>query len=223
MSLSQRFTLMVKSNVTAVLDRLEDPERSLHQLILDMEEQLEAAKQAAASAMANEEQLRNEAASMRRSAEQWRQGARRALARNQEDDAREALRRAEEADAQGERLGQRLEQQSVDTREVTDGIFDLQQRLEQARRRLQLLQARMRQRDARQAAGKVLQGARQVNLHYEFDRLEKKVDLQAAEAKAYSTLDGRLRGEDLRRRLDDQALEHSVDEKLEAMRRELES
>ena len=46
----------------AVLDSLEDPERSLNQLVLDMEEELEAAKRAAARAMANEDRLRSKIA-----------------------------------------------------------------------------------------------------------------------------------------------------------------
>jgi len=54
MQITQRFSLLVKGRVNAVLDALEDPERSLNQLIIDMEEELESAKRAVASAMAND-------------------------------------------------------------------------------------------------------------------------------------------------------------------------
>ena len=58
MQITQRFSLLVKGRVNAVLDALEDPERSLNQLIIDMEEELESAKRAVASAIANEDRLR---------------------------------------------------------------------------------------------------------------------------------------------------------------------
>ncbi len=94
MNLAQRFTLLVKGSITSVLDSLEDPERSLHQLLLDMEEQLDAAKRATARAMANEDRLRARIAAHRQDAGRWQDATRRALAKQREADAREAMRRA---------------------------------------------------------------------------------------------------------------------------------
>ena len=48
MNVTQRFTLLVKDSIDAVLTRFEDPEHSLNQLVLDMEEELEAARRAVA-------------------------------------------------------------------------------------------------------------------------------------------------------------------------------
>jgi len=58
MNILHRFNLLVKGRINAVLDALEDPERSLLQLVQDMEEELDAAKRAVARAMANEDRLR---------------------------------------------------------------------------------------------------------------------------------------------------------------------
>ncbi len=79
----RRFSLLVKGRVNAVLDALEDPERSLNQLIIDMEEELEAAKRAVASAMANEDRLRSQIAVHDKEACGWQQSAERALKRSQ--------------------------------------------------------------------------------------------------------------------------------------------
>lgn len=223
MNLAQRFSLIVKGNFAAAMDRLEDPERSLNQLILDMEEQLEAAKRATAAAMANEERLQLQIVSHRRDAERLNKSARRALAKGREEDARQALRRAEEATRQADRLAEKLADQKNDTQDVTDSVAALHQRLEEARSRLHLVQARIRQRDARQSAGQVMRGVERADLYAEFERIEGRVELQMAEEKAYARLDDRLRGVDLTRRLDADELDDAVEDRLEALRREAES
>lgn len=221
MNLSQRFTLMVKGNLNQLFDKLEDPERSLNQLILDMEEQLEAAKRAAAGAMANEDRLQTKVAFHHQEAEQWRQAAKQALGKAREDDARTALRRAEQAARQAQRLRRQLEAQSRDTEEVRQSVTLLHERLEHARSRLQLTQARLRQKQARQAAGRVMKSVSKANLYAEFERLEERVEVAAAEERAYLQLDDTLSHRDVRRRFEDQSIEDSVEDGLAVLRREM--
>ena len=40
----ENFTLVMRSSVTTLRDKIEDPERMLHQLIVDMEEELESVR-----------------------------------------------------------------------------------------------------------------------------------------------------------------------------------
>src|SRR5436309_10833923 len=100
MNILHRFNLLVKGRINAVLDSLEDPERSLNQLVLDMEEELDAAKRAVARAMANEDRLRQRIAFHGNDAAEWQKSAERALGKSREADAREALRRVELAERQ---------------------------------------------------------------------------------------------------------------------------
>ena len=58
MRILHRLNLLMKGRLTALLDRLEDPERSLNELVMEMEEELDAAKRAVARAMANEVRVR---------------------------------------------------------------------------------------------------------------------------------------------------------------------
>ena len=221
MNLAQRFTLMVKANLNAVFDQLEDPERSLHQLIMDMEEQLESAKRAAAAAMANEDRLRGRITFQDKEIEQWKAAARRALGQENEADARSALRRSAEAERLGSRLREQLETQVRDTAEVRESLALLHERLGDARGRLQLTQARMRQNEARKAAGSVMRGVQKANLYAEFDRLEERVERQAAEDRAYLALDDSLSGGDLRRRCENAAIDETVEDRLDDLRRDL--
>lgn len=221
MNLKQRFTLLVKGNLTALFDSLEDPERSLHQLVIDMEEQLESAKRAAAQAMANEDRLRARVEQHRKEAKEWHESARRALAKGREDDAHETMKRCELAERQVERLGGRLAEQETDTRQIRESIERMQDQLRHARDRLQVLQARMRQSEARRAIGQVMQGVERANLGNEFDRLGERVEQAAAAEAAYLRLDGELSGDNLRRRCEDEAVDDAVSDRLERLRGEL--
>lgn len=222
MNLARRFTLMVQGNLHGLLDQLEDPEQSLHQLVLDMEEQLEVAKRAVAQAIANEDHLRSRIAFYEKDGEQWQQSARTALRHGREDDARQALRRGEQARRQVVTLGQHLASQEEDTAEVRESVKLLHERLGQARSRLHGLHARMRQTEARQAAAKVLRGVERTNVFDQFDALGERVERRAAEERAYVRLDDHLSGSDLRRRCRNSELDDAVARDLEALRREIE-
>ncbi len=223
MNIAQRFTLMVKSSITSVFDSLEDPERSLHQLLLDMEEQLDAAKRATARAMANEDRLRARIENHRQDAGRWEDAARRALAKQREADAREAMRRAELASRQADGLAERLAAQEHDTAQIRESVARLNEQLQDGRSRLQILQARIRQGEARRAMGKVMKGADAANLQGEFDRLGERVELWAAEENAYLRLDDQLTGRDFARRAESDAVDDAVDSRLERLRAELEA
>lgn len=221
MTLAQRFTLLVKGNLTGLFDALEDPERSLHQLVLDMEEQLEDAKRATAQALANEDRLRSRIEAERKDAADWEDSARRALAKAREDDAREAMRRAETGERQVARLTEQLRAQEHDTTEIRESVREMHDRLRTARERLAILQAKMRQSEARRAIGKVSMGVARANLYNEFDRLGERVEQRAAEEGAYLRLDRELRGEDVRRRFEADAVDDAVAERLAKLRRDL--
>ena len=214
MNILHRFNLLVKGRINAVLDALEDPERSLLQLVQDMEEELDAAKRAVARAMANEDRLRAQIAFHAQDAGEWQRAAERALGKGDEAGAREALRRVEKAERQREKLGQRLEKQSAETEEVRQSVVRMQERVEQARSRLQLVQAQMRQLEARRAIGDVLSTAGSLNLHGEFDRISARIEEDAATERNYQKIDDDLSGENLRRRFEADAVSDAVEERL---------
>ena len=218
MNILHRFNLLVKGRINAVLDALEDPERSLLQLVQDMEEELDAAKRAVARAMANEDRLRAQIAFHAQDAGEWQRAAERALGKGDEAGAREALRRVEKAERQREKLGQHLEKQSAETEDVRQSVVRMQERVEQARSRLQLVQAQMRQLEARRAIGDVLSTAGALNLHGEFDRISARIEEDAATERNYQRIDDELSGEDLRRRFEKDAVADAVEERLARLR-----
>ena len=77
-----------------------------------------------------------------------------------EDGARDMLLRAEKAERQRDRLREELHTQSDETEEIRDAIVNMHDRMQKARSRLELLQAQMRQGEARRAINKVMVGVK---------------------------------------------------------------
>ena len=227
MRLMQRIQLVLKGRINEALDRMEDPERSLHQLVHDMEEELDAAKRAVAAAMANEDRLRAQIEFHTKDAAEWQRAAERALGRTpgkaDEAGAREALRRVELAERHRVKLEQQLASQTKETEEVRESVVRMQERCEQSRGRLQVVQAQMRQVQARKAIGTVLSSAHAHNLRGEFDRISGRVEEEAATERNYQKLDDQLSGEDLRRRFEADAVTDAVEERLEKIRAQAEA
>lgn len=221
MNIFRRFNLLMKGRIHAALDAIEDPERSLNQLVHDMEEELDAAKRAVARAMANEDRLRAQIAFHTQDAGEWQRAAERALGKGDEAGAREALHRTELAERHRERLAQQLEKQSRETEEVRQSVARMQEKVEQTRGRLQLVQAQMRQVEARRAIGDVLASAQSHNLLGEFERISGRIEEEAATERNYQRIDDELSGEDLKRRFEADAVSGAVEERLTRLKEAL--
>jgi phage shock protein A len=214
MKLLHRINLMMKGRLNALVDVLGDPERNLTQLVEDMDEELDAAKRAVARAMANEDRLRAQIAFQTKDAAEWQRAAERSLGKGDEAGAREALRRVELAERQRGKLAGQLEKQSKETEEVRQSVARMQERCNEARSRLEVVRAQMRQVEARKAIGGVLASASAHNLHGEFERISARVEEDAATERNYQKIDDELSGEDLRRRFEADAMDEAVDERL---------
>ncbi|MEM8934454.1 MAG: PspA/IM30 family protein [Acidobacteriota bacterium] len=221
MNITQRLTLMIRGRTRQTLDRLEDPEATLEQLVAEMGSQLDAAKRAAAQAVANERRLKARLDQRRAEAERFDTSARSAVERSDDVLAREALRRAERARRQADELADQLATQEDDTRRVREHVARLSDRLGDAHGRLQLLRSRLRQTAARRAMGQVLRHTEQVDLYAEFDRLGERVELTAAEEVAYTEIGDDLSGASLRHRLETAELDDLVDARLDALKDDL--
>ena len=91
MGIFTRFRDIVSSNINAMLDAAEDPEKMIRLMILEMEETLIEMKSAAAGTLATRERVSRSLADIRQRADKWELNTRLALSRNREDLAREAL------------------------------------------------------------------------------------------------------------------------------------
>jgi phage shock protein A len=86
-----RFTLVMRSSLTTLRETVEDPERMLHQLIIDMEMELERVRESVAEAIADEILLGKRTQKARDEADRWLDRATASLKRNDEATAKAAL------------------------------------------------------------------------------------------------------------------------------------
>ncbi|MBS1222009.1 MAG: phage shock protein suppresses sigma54-dependent transcription, partial [Proteobacteria bacterium] len=75
----KRISDVLTANLNDLVDRVEDPERMIKQLIREMEENVNSAREGVIDALASEKQLAKELDSQRRQADDWYNRARRAL------------------------------------------------------------------------------------------------------------------------------------------------
>mgnify|MGYP000058934326 CR=1 FL=1 len=98
MGIFSRIADIFKANVNDALDRAEDPEKMLKQMVLEMEESVNKATFAVAQAIANEKSLERKIAKAQDQSRDWQQKALQALQAGREDLARAALEKKAIAD-----------------------------------------------------------------------------------------------------------------------------
>jgi phage shock protein A len=219
MGIFARLSDIIASNVNALLDKAENPEWLIGQVIREMEDALGKAKRYAATAIAAERRLGRELEQNRSQADFWKAKAREALAASREDLARKALaRKKEHDDLIGSLEIQYAEALQTGAR-VRTALRALEARLAEARRKQRSLLARHRAAQARVEIQKFVGtgvadfGASQAK----WDRLEQRLEDFEDDLAAQAELNGGAGVEAEFAALDRQ---QAIDDELEALKRE---
>ena len=214
------FTLVVRSSLSTLLEKVEQPERVLHQLILDMEDELDRARDGVAGAIADEIRLGKDAAAARQEADHWAQRARESLARSDEKMARAALEQKLAAEARAAGLEASHARQKAQTAKLERSIQDLESKLEEARQRRTLLAARLATAESGQKLQRAFDRAGEKSAFRQFRKFEERVEREEALAEAHERLAGRdPDAEELRRQVEAAARREQVERVLEGLRR----
>src|SRR5918999_113784 len=96
MGILDRVTTVVKSNLNYLINKAEDPEKMLEQILIQMRQQLVEAKREVAVAIADEKRLAAQVEAALEQVREWERRATVAVQRGEDDLAREALRRKTE-------------------------------------------------------------------------------------------------------------------------------
>jgi phage shock protein A len=91
MGIFERMSNVLSSNVNALIDRVDDPAKSIEQIVLDMREQITAGQRELVSQFASQKQLQKKVEELDVEAEKWAKRAELALKADDEALAREAL------------------------------------------------------------------------------------------------------------------------------------
>jgi phage shock protein A len=187
----ERFTLVMRSNITTLRERVEHPERMLHQLIVDMEDELAAVRHSVAEAIADEIQLRRRAEKARDEARTWGERAEAAFQRRDEDGARSALDQKLLAEERAAGLEDEHLKQRDQTAKLQASVGDLEGKIRQARQKRTLLVARLTRAEAGRRINSTLDRVESRSAFAQFQRMEDRVERAEALNEACDRLEGR--------------------------------
>ncbi|MFN3306359.1 MAG: PspA/IM30 family protein [Candidatus Kapaibacteriota bacterium] len=187
MGIFSRIADIFKANVNDALDKAEDPEKMLKQMVLEMEESVNKATLAVANAIANEKSLERKLEKAKRDSEEWDFKARQALQAGREDLAKAALERKVIADRNIQDLQPIYTQAKETTNKLRTQLNSLKAKLEEARARQGVLIARSQAAKAQKQIAQSLSGVGS-DAFSKFDKYEEKIEKIEAEASAFEQL-----------------------------------
>lgn len=217
-----QFTFVMKSSITALREKIEDPERMLQQLIIDMEEEQESVRRSVAEAIADEIQLGKQVDREREAAKEWFDRATKALKRGDEATSKAALEQKLLAEKRAEDLHAQHEKQKTQTRKLQDSVRDLEDKIRQARQKRTLLLARLARADSSRRINAALDRAGSSSAFAQFNRLEQRVDRAEALETAYDRMEGRdPDADELERQFEETERRESVADEFERLKQQL--
>lgn len=197
MGILQRIRTVLAANINALISKAEDPQKMLEQLVLDMQQQFMEARQQVAVAMADEKRLQKQYENEVRIAQEWENKAKKAILAGEEDLARQALLRKAEHDKYAAEFKAQWEAQSQAVSQLRQALSDLNAKIEEAKRKKNLLIARAKRAEAQKNIHDTMAGLKEGSAFDAFARMEAKVDQIEAEAQAATELSqGALAGGD---------------------------
>src|SRR5919204_534260 len=144
MAVLERVATLVRANLNDLIDRAEDPEKLLKQVILDMENQLLQVKTQVAIAIADHHVLERKRKEYEDRVAEWTRRAELAVDKKQDDLARAALERSLSFRRMAASCEQQVEDQAAQVEHLKTALRQLEQKLAEARARGELLIAQHR-------------------------------------------------------------------------------
>lgn len=178
MPLLDRVATLIKANLNDLVDKAEDPEKLLKQLLLDMQNQYMQVKTQVAIAIADQHLLERKQQENLEAQKEWVRKAELAVSKNEEDLARIALERSLTYENAANNFSQQIEDQSQQVQTLRDALHRLEQKITETKAKTEILIAQHRR--ARLAVRSGAAAMKEFDSDAAFDRLKWKV----AEAEA---------------------------------------
>src|SRR5581483_2089267 len=197
MALLERVSTLIRANLNDLIDKAEDPEKMIKQVILDMQNQLLQVKTQVAIAIADQHLLEKKQKDNEVKVAEWMRKAELAVDKKEDDLARASLLRVESYRELSQNFTQQVADQKAQVENLKSALRQLEQKLTEAQAKADVLIAQHRRaravgkaNDARMASG---DGSRAAA----FDRMKRKV----AHSEAVGQAKGELASEDIDDRL----------------------
>src|SRR5208337_3638591 len=180
MALLERVSTLVRANLNDLIDKAEEPEKMIKQVILDMNNQLLQVKTQVAIAIADQHLLDKKKQENDDKIQEWMRKAELAVDKKQDDLARAALLRVESYRDLSANFAQQLEDQKAQVENLKSALRNLDQKLAEANAKADLLIAQHRRARAASRATDAQSGMDANSKSATFDRMKKKVAREEA-------------------------------------------
>jgi phage shock protein A len=219
-NLFSRISDVITANISDLIDRVEDPEKMIKQIIREMEENIGRAKEGVVDAIASEKTLQQNVDKHRREAKTWQENARTALRDGKEDLAHQALVRKNEHDTILKSLEPALKSAQGTSASLKAQITALEAKLDEAKRKRGALVARQRAAEAMHSMSKLDARFKDgLDAGAKFGRMEEKV--AEMEARTQAVTEVYSDADNIEQEFLDIKVQTEVDAEMAALKREL--
>lgn len=216
-----RLAQLIKSNLNDLISKSEDPEKMLNQITVDMNQQLIEAKKQVAVAIADEKRLLKQVETETAVAAEWERKAMMAVRAGDENLAKEALLRKKEHDGTAAAFKDQWEKQKHATENLKTALRALNHKIEEAKRKKNVLVARKRRAEAMKSIQETMSGLSDTSAFEAFDRMSEKIDQIEAESEAGSELAEEYSGDVLKHKFSQLEATAGADGALEDLKRKM--
>jgi len=217
MGIFSRLTDIINSNLNAILDRAEDPEKIIRLVIQEMEDTLVEVRSTAAKTIAEKKESARKLTRLREAQQSWEQKAELALSKGREDLAKGALvEKAKLAEAT-EMLKEELDELDAMLNQGEADIGKLESKLREAKAKQQSLTARHETATSRLKVRRNLYDGRVDEAFARFEQVEKKLDDAESEVEAFDL----GRSKSLAEEISELAAESAIEDELTALKARL--
>jgi len=217
MGIFTRFSDIVNSNINAILDKAEDPEKIVRLMIQEMEDTLVEVRSAAARSIADKKDLNRKIAGLDRDLKDWDEKAELALRKGREDLATAALVEKSRVSGAVDLIKQDYLSVDEGLAKLNEDIARLEAKLLDAKTRQKALLARHKTANSRLAARKKIHDYKIDDAMVRFEQYERRIDDVEGRVEAYDL----GLPKDLNHEFASLEAEESVKAELDALKRRL--
>ncbi len=185
MGIFSRFSDIVNSNINAILDKAEDPEKIVRLMIQEMEETLVEVRSAAARSIADKKELTRHLTALEQEAKDWEGKAELAIDKGRDDLAKAALAEKARVLAAAKSVKMQYDAISQGLDKLNEDIGRLEEKLADAKTRRNAILARHQAASQRLEVRKRLHDYRIDDAFVRFEQFERRIDDYESRVEAY--------------------------------------
>ncbi len=210
MGILDRTSQILRANINDLLNRAEDPEKMLNQILNDMEDAIKQGQSQVAEQIAQEKLIQADLDTAKQNADEWGKKAELAVSKGADDLAREALRRQGDYSAQVDIYQKQLDAQHQAVQKLKSDLAALQSKYDDARRNKEMLITRAKRAAAQQQIAAASAKISSVDYSSDLQHMERRIQEQEARVAAASEIETTSVDEQFKKLGDDDAVEQKL-------------